>query len=138
MYGPRSGSSARPSTTRPKHRASIVRTGARKARYRKGTAGEGHTAGGLAVAAVGRAIGGLIARSPGAREAVASDGRIVLGDGHGEVVAMIVAGDEVEVLHGRRRGGGLDGGEPGACDRPRRQAGMHVRVVGMIGREVGA
>src|SRR2546423_14959160 len=137
MKGPRSGRCSTPSTTSPKSRVSAARTGARSARYSRGAAAEGHTAGGFAVAAVGRAISGFIARSSGTRETVTRDSRIVLADGRREMVAMIVAGDEVEVLHGRRIEDGLDGREPGARDRAGRQPRAYVGVVGMVGRQIG-
>src|SRR3954470_11761360 len=64
------------------------------------------------------------------------DVAIVFVERAGELVRAVVAADEVEVLGVGRVHRGLERGEAGRRNRPRRQPGIAIRVVGRIEREI--
>src|SRR5881409_3293376 len=138
MNGPRVGRCSVPSTASRNQRCSTWAIGGRSARWSRGASRRSATSTGPAVRTVERPIvPGVIAWSPGAGEAVAGDGGVVLLDGRRELVVLVVLLHKVEVLHRRRVEDGVDRAEPRVGDRPGRQPRPLVGVVRVVDGQVG-
>src|SRR2546422_3640736 len=136
MQGPCVGTCSIPSMLRPNQRCSTRAIGGRSARWSRGASRRSATSTRPAARTVPM-VPRVIAWSPGAGEAVARDGGVVLLDGGRELVVLVVLLHEEEVLDRGRIEDSVDRAEAGIGDRPGREPRPLGGVVGVIDRKGG-
>src|SRR5262249_59626613 len=137
MPGPCLGTCSIPSMVRPNQRCSTRAIGGRSARWSRGASRRSAATSTRPAASTVPIVPGVIAWSPGAGEAVACDGGVVLLDGGRELVVLGVLLHEKEVLDRCRIEGGVDRAEAGIGDRPGRGPPPLVGGGGVIDCQVG-
>src|SRR2546427_11091727 len=117
MQGPCVGTCSIPSMLRPNQRCSTRAIGGRSARWSRGASRRSATSTRPAARTV-PIVARVIAWSPGAGEAVARDGGVVLLGGGRELGGLVVLLHEEEGLDRGRIGDSVDRAECGVGDRP--------------------